>query len=246
MKKWILLFSVLFLISHYQTVAQTVILISKDKSENIKKWLLQSDSTIVTKEFYFLAPDSQQYYLTKSNGIVIGGGEDINPSLYKKEDLISDCGKIDNYRDSIEYVLIQHAMKNKKPILGICRGQQILNVATGGSLIVDIPKTGKTTMQHSQPGIDSVHWVLIDKNSWLQNTTHLDSVMVNSSHHQAVDKVSPHFKVTAHSSDGIIEAIEWKDKSHPFAAAIQWHPERLYNQASRNMSLSFVKKVKAH
>ncbi|MES2380320.1 MAG: gamma-glutamyl-gamma-aminobutyrate hydrolase family protein [Bacteroidota bacterium] len=246
MKKWILFLSVLFLISHYQTVAQTIILISKDKSENIKKWLLQSDSSVVTKEFYFLSPDSQQYYLAKSNGIVIGGGEDINPGLYKQEELISDCGKIDNYRDSIEYILIKHALKNKKPILGICRGQQILNVATGGSLIVDIPKTGKTTMQHSQPGIDSVHWVLFDKKSWLQNTTHLDSIMVNSSHHQAVDKISPLFKVTARGNDGIIEAIEWKDNNHPFAAAIQWHPERLYNQASRNMSLSFVKKVKAH
>lgn len=244
MKKQLFLLPVLFLISYCQVAGQMVILISKDKSENIKKWLLQSDSTIITKEFYFLSPDSQQYYLAKSNGIVIGGGEDINPGLYQKEAFISDCGKIDNYRDSIEYVLIKHAFSYKKPLLGICRGQQILNVATGGSLIVDIPKTGKTSVQHSQPGIDSVHWVLIDKKSWLQNTTHLDSIMVNSSHHQAVDKVSPIFKVTARGSDGIIEAIEWKDKSHPFAAAIQWHPERLYNEASRNMSLSFVKKVK--
>ena len=68
--------------------------------------------------------------------------------------------------------------------------------------------------------------------------------MVNSSHHQAVNKLSPNFKITALGKDGIIEGIEWKDNSHPFAAGIQWHPERLYNEPSRKLSKTFVENVK--
>ena len=224
--------------------AQNIVLISKDKNENIKKWLIQSDSSLITKEFYFLSPDSQQYYISKANGFVIGGGEDINPILYQQAESIVDCGKIDNYRDSIEYVLIKHAIAKKKPIMGICRGQQILNVANGGSLIVDIPKAVKSNIKHSQAGLDSVHWVHIKSCSWLQKTMHLDSLVVNSVHHQAVNKVSDKFKVTALSPDGVIEAIEWKDNTHPFAAGVQWHPERLYNEASKRLSQSFVLKLK--
>ena len=244
MKKQLLVLVSMLLLYNYSLFAQQVVLISKDKNENIKNWLLQCDNSIITKEFYFLSPDSQRYYLAKCNGVIIGGGEDINPKLYQQEDQIDDCGKIDNYRDSLEYVLINHALKSKKPILGICRGQQIMNVATGGSLIVDIPKTVKTPIKHAQPGLDSVHWVHIQSNSWLKKTTQLDSIMVNSSHHQSVNKVSPAFKVTANSSDGIVEALEWKDKSHPFAAAIQWHPERLFNLTSKKMAYSFINKLK--
>ncbi|MFZ4797586.1 MAG: gamma-glutamyl-gamma-aminobutyrate hydrolase family protein [Bacteroidia bacterium] len=244
MKKQLFMLVFGFWVCNYIAKAQTIILISKDKNENIKNWLLQSNNSIVTKEFYFLSPDSQQFFLKQCNGIVIGGGEDVNPNLYQAADQINDCGKIDNYRDSIEYVLIKHALKMNIPILGICRGQQILNVATGGSLIVDIPKAIKSDLKHAQPGIDSVHWVYVKPKSWLKTAMNLDSLMVNSSHHQAVKNISPKFKITAKSSDGIIEAIEWKNNSHPFAAAIQWHPERLFNEASKQLSKSFVLKTK--
>jgi putative glutamine amidotransferase len=246
MKKCQWLFVFVLLLCNFFAQAQNIILISKDKNENIKKWILKSDSGIITKEFYFLSPDSQQFFLKHCNGIVIGGGEDINPNLYQAADQMNDCGKIDNYRDSIEYVLINYALKRKIPILGICRGQQILNVATGGSLIVDIPKSIKSDLKHAQIGIDSAHWVYVKSKSWLKLTMNLDSLMVNSSHHQAVKKVSPKFKITAKSSDGIIEAIEWKNNSHPFAAAIQWHPERLFNEASEQLSQSFVRIVKTN
>jgi putative glutamine amidotransferase len=244
MKKPLSIFIFLVCVSMKLSHGQHIVLISKDKNENIKKWLMQSDSNLITKEFYFLNPDSQQYYISRANGIVIGGGEDINPSLYQQAESIVDCGKIDNYRDSIEYVLIKYAINNKKAIMGICRGQQILNVASGGSLIVDIPKAIKTNIKHSQAGVDSVHWVHIKSGSWLQKTMHLDSLVVKIVHHQAVKKISDKFKVTALSPDGVIEAIEWKDTTHPFAAGLQWHPERLYNDASKRLSQSFVLKLK--
>lgn len=239
-KVWLL---ILFCLIAALSKAQEIVLISKDKNQNIQKWLLRNDKSIITKEFYFLSPDSQQYFLEKSSGILIGGGEDIHPKLYNNENEISDCGKIDQYRDSIEYVLINYAIKNKIPLLGICRGQQIINVATGGTLIVDIPKAIHSTVNHNFSG-DSAHWVFVNNKSRLHTLLQCDSLMVNSSHHQAVKKVSDKFNIVATAADGIVESIEWKDSSHPFASAIQWHPEKLNNDPSDNLCKSFLFAVK--
>jgi putative glutamine amidotransferase len=120
--------------------------------------------------------------------------------------------------------MIRYAMENHIPLLGICRGHQILNVANKGSLIIDIPSDYDTTIVHR--GGDG-HMVRIMEGSLLADLLP-DSGMVNSSHHQAVEVLAPGFQVTAMAPDGIIEAIEPVDRmSHPFILGVQWHPETL-------------------
>lgn len=223
--------------------AQKIVLISKDKNKNIENWLLRADPNLIIKEFYFLSNDSQTYYLSKASGIVIGGGEDIHPNLYGKPEAIEICGKIDNYRDSIELVLIAKAREKKIPLFGICRGLQIINVQYGGTLISDIPSEKQTKINHSQPGIDSVHWILASKETGMMKNIGESKLMVNSSHHQCINKLAKPLKAIAYSEDGIVEAIETKETKSGFVCAIQWHPERLNNNPSLALSNYFLQAV---
>ena len=118
---------------------QSVLLVSKDGSGNIRPWIRSLDSEITIVECYGLSNDSLNYYLNIADAIIIGGGNDVNPEHYNKPEYAAICGKFDNYRDSLEFKMIHYASENKVPIMGICRGQQIINVAHGGSLIPDIP-----------------------------------------------------------------------------------------------------------
>ncbi|OYU95815.1 MAG: gamma-glutamyl-gamma-aminobutyrate hydrolase [Bacteroidetes bacterium B1(2017)] len=221
--------------------AQKIVLISKDKNKNIAQWLLRNDSSLLVKEFYFLSADSQQYYITHADGIVIGGGEDIDPGLYNKPEDKNICGKIDPYRDSIELVLINYAIKNHLPLFGICRGLQIINVALGGTLISDIPSQLKTPINHSQPGKDSVHVIIPFVGNTLLSQ---EQLVVNSSHHQCINKLAESLRISANSEDGIIEAFETKTPTKSFIAAIQWHPERLQNYASNALCKKFLVQLK--
>ena len=96
-----------------------LIIISKDSRHRIEKWLSSINEEIDFREFYFISGDSLEFYLERADGIVIGGGEDVNPVLYEKPEYTLDCGTIDNYRDSIETVLILYALNNNIPLLGI-------------------------------------------------------------------------------------------------------------------------------
>jgi putative glutamine amidotransferase len=121
--------------------------------------------------------------------------------------------------------MIQYAMENDIPLLGICRGHQILNVANNGSLIIDIPSDYDTTIVHRKGGD---HMVRIIEGTLLSDLILPDSGLVNSSHHQAVEDLAPGFRASAFAPDGIIEAIEPVDPyEHPFILGVQWHPETL-------------------
>jgi len=217
-----------------------LIIISKDNKHHIEKWLGSIDSTLLFKEFYTLPKDSMPYYLHKANGIIISGGEDVNPSLYNKPGYAELCVNIDYYRDSIEIMLIQFAIENKVPILGICRGNQIMNVVYGGTLIPDIPSFTHSTTNHNVKN-DSAHLIIAEPNSWLKNRLSVDKAWVNSRHHQAIAQIASIFQVSAFSSDGIIESIEIKqDQNHPFAVGVQWHPESLKNELSYSIGKLFI------
>ncbi|HNR02316.1 MAG TPA: gamma-glutamyl-gamma-aminobutyrate hydrolase family protein [Anaerolineaceae bacterium] len=162
------------------------------------------------------------------NGILITGGGDINPHLYQAED-DGNAKNIVKERDSVEKALVELAVKTDWPLLGICRGQQMLNAALGGTLFTDISRQYNTKITHSQPDDVEpgrlVHHVEIQPSSLLINILSKNEVMVNSRHHQAVKEVAPGLQVTARASDGLIEGIE-----HPglrFCLGVQWHPESL-------------------
>lgn len=223
--------------------AQPIILISKDKNKEIQHWIERNSSKVRVIEFYHLSPDSQNIILKQAAGILMGGGEDIHPSYYGREDAIEVCGKIDPYRDSIEMVLLDYAKSKKIPVFGICRGLQIMNVRYGGTLIADIPSEMPSEIKHSQTGVDSAHQVKASEESEMFKAVGELKLVVNSTHHQAIKNLAPNFEIVAKANDGIIEAISYTSSNLWFAHAVQWHPERLKNQASDNLCKFFLSAV---
>jgi len=156
-------------------------------------------------------------------GILIPGGGDVDPSLYDEENTLSDL--IDPVIDRLDMSLIELALKHQLEIFGICRGQQIINVALQGSLIQDIPSSVKTELDHSYSEHHTAptqgHLIKVKAGSRL-STLLPPEIIVNSYHHQAIKKLAENCSVSALSEDGIIEAIEG-----PHLLAVQWHPERM-------------------
>jgi putative glutamine amidotransferase len=163
------------------------------------------------------------------DGIVFPGGADVAPSEYREE-LIEDANVvIEAPRDRTELTLARWAFADDLPTLGICRGQQVLNVALGGSLYQDLRHQGVTTVEHSDADGRArnalTHRVRLDPASRLAQLIDETSIEVNSLHHQAVKAVAAPLQVTGTSDDGVIEALESADRR--FLIAVQWHPEEI-------------------
>lgn len=160
------------------------------------------------------------------DALVLTGGEDIDPLKYYGEQPHPNLGTVVPYRDEFDYKLVRMAVAKGIPVLGVCRGEQMLNVAFGGTLIQDIPTQVKGTfVKHSQkaPRNYGTHSITIEKGSQLNKILGVTEINVNSYHHQAVKDVAPGFKVTAYSKDGVVEAIEKID--NPKVMGVQFHPE---------------------
>jgi putative glutamine amidotransferase len=195
-----------------------------------EQWLKQFDEDIEFIDLYHVDKEEAIKILKECSGIVLTGGPDVDPMNYGKAADSSRC-EIDLKRDSLEFEAIKVAYEMKLPMLAICRGEQILNVAFGGSLIVDIPSDFDTTIVHrcADPA-DCYHDVYVIPNSLLSQITKVSQAEVNTNHHQAVDNLASVFIASAFSKDGLIEAYEWREReSKPFLIAVQWHPERLNN-----------------
>ena len=184
------------------------------------------------------------------DGLLLTGGEDIDPMIYDEEPHV-DLGKVDPTRDTVELHLMKEFLALNKPILGICRGIQMINVALGGNMYQDIygQKTQKTgiLLQHAQkaPTSHSSHFVQVEKGSLLESIAKMPEIKVNSYHHQAVKKVPKPLQVSGVASDGIIEAIE--STAHAFVLGVQWHPEALAQNkdaVSLRMFDAFIEKCK--
>jgi putative glutamine amidotransferase len=162
------------------------------------------------------------------DGILFTGGDDIAPARYGKETEEKFCGPIDLSRDSLEFHLAAEAEASGTPVLGICRGMQLLNVHRGGTLVTDIESFGGAS-HRKLDGYDSKHDVKIQPGSYLRRILSSGEGQVNSAHHQAVEQVGEGLTVSARADkDGTIEAIEWADPTdRPFFLAVQWHPERM-------------------
>ena len=211
-------------------------------------WIHLSDSCIETIDMYAFSIDSALSLLEGCSGLLLTGGSDIFPGNYGKLEDTSRCGKFDLKRDSLELALIKKAIKLDIPILGICRGLQILNVALGGNLIIDIPVDFGTNVIHRiSETYNCFHEVNIEPNTKLSWTSNLLNGKVNSCHHQAIDVLSEQLKVSAKSTDGIIEAIEWKEiGEHSFLMGVQWHPEQMDREdpLSKSILEYFIMEVK--
>ena len=166
-------------------------------------------------------------YLNIIDALIITGGDfDIDPKFYGQK-INSSKIKLKEDRTFFEYEIAKKAIKINLPISGICGGQQLLNVVLGGSLIQHIPDTLQTTINHEQknPRNEASHKVIIKKGTKLYKITQVDSMYVNSAHHQAVDKLGEGLKANSYTEDGLIEGFE--HQSLNFCLGIQWHPEFL-------------------
>jgi putative glutamine amidotransferase len=215
---------------------------------NYIPWIKSSEKDLEIIDMIEMNPEEAAIALEKCDGLVLSGGADVDPAKYGKESEISRC-EVDSRRDSIEFALIKKARKMKLPILGICRGEQILNVAFGGSLITDIP-TDIGSNYHSCPNPDTCyHEITIKKGSLLNRLCNLNFGKINTNHHQSVDRIAQQFRVSAKSDDGVVEAYEWKNpKGKPFLLAVQWHPERLERNSafSQPILTAFIKKAEKY
>lgn len=178
------------------------------------------------------------------DGVLLPGGGDVSPTNYGMDDHPT-LTNVDDTRDFAELKLAQWAVEDDRPVFGICRGIQVLNVALGGTLTIDIPSMLPTTLAHdiprNQPRNTLMHTVNVQPQTRLAQILGGTQFIVNSLHHQALQQIPEHAVPTAYSPDGIIEAIEVPSKH--FVLGVQWHPEDL--TADEDMQRLFVAFVDA-
>ncbi len=199
------------------------------KYANYEKWFLDVKDVAVTELSYQLRNEND---VEQCNGIVLTGGQDIHPRYYNKPEYLSmlDRKEINEERDVFELKVVELAFKTKKPVFGICRGLQMVNVFLGGTLIPDIPSISNKKEHGKIDGKDQRHPIRVDERSLLYKLIGKSYGTVNSAHHQAVDLLGKDLMITANSGS-IIEALEWKHPTgKPCLMLVQWHPERMEDQ----------------
>ncbi len=179
------------------------------------------------------------------DGVLFTGGEDVDPEFYSEQKRYSSV-HVNRARDEFELALLDRALDRRLPILGICRGTQMINVKFGGTLYQDLKSDAGLELEHKQAGSrgESTHTVtLTDPESRLA-AAFSGSCRVNSLHHQAIKRLGRGLKVTAHSEDGVVEAVEAAD-DYPFLMAVQWHPEEMADRPEqRKIFEQFLKKCR--
>jgi putative glutamine amidotransferase len=176
------------------------------------------------------------------DGLLLSGGGDMNPACsgIAEADMIALADDIDDQRDSIELTMVKWAHAENKPLLGICRGHQVMNVAMGGSLLMDIPALVGTEVNHRVDGSPAwrkqfLHPVRLAPDSRLATYIGPEDFPVNSIHHQAIAQLAPALQASAWSPDGLIEGIE--DPNKAFFLGVQWHPEEIYERSPQMQAL---------
>ena len=239
MKILIFLSSILLLFACQKQQQKTIIL--SKASSNYVKWI-EDENVIILDAYNIKNTDS---ILALADGIILTGGEDINPLQYNDTINLAVCGDINYERDTLERKLFDYAFENKIPLIGVCRGMQMMNVASGGSLYGDIPSEIGTTVIHRNNGEVNHKIVLTDTCSLIfPNGT--DTIMVNSWHHQGLKIMPNNLRVIARAFDGLPEAVVMDQSVHPFMIAVQFHPEGLgkENVIHQTMKSSFYKEIR--
>jgi putative glutamine amidotransferase len=181
----------------------------------------------------------------RSDGVLLTGGDDVDPKLYTKRlppDVAKTVQRAHADRDSFEILLINEVLRQRKALLCICRGHQILNVALGGTLIADIALQIPRALNHSRTDRKDrvVHEVVCEAGSLMARIAGKEQLGVNSSHHQAVDRVAQSLRPTGVSRDGVVESLELAASANgllPYLLAVQFHPERLFGRHAEHLEL---------
>lgn len=182
------------------------------------------------------------------DGVLFAGGEDVDPGFYGEQRKYESV-EVNRARDEFELSLLKRALDRRLPILGICRGIQLLNVGFGGTLYQDLDEDAAPGLDHRQTDSgkarnEITHTVTITEPESLLAGAVQGSCRVNSIHHQAIRHLGRGLKVSAHSEDGLVEAIEAAD-DYPFLLAVQWHPEEIVDRPEQRRILEeFVAKCR--
>ncbi len=211
-----------------QFIGQRYVRLNEDYIEAIKK--AGGIAMVLTD----LPIKDLEVLLLRCDGFILSGGWDIDPLLYSETEH-SKLGRINRKNDDFFIDALNLAENLGIPILGICKGHQLINVAHGGSLYQDLESQNTKAFHHFQKGnrADYSHFVFIESDSWLSQL-YPEQILVNSFHHQAIKKLADDFKISALSKDGVIEAIEHKNKP---IFGVQWHPEMLLSENEENALL---------
>ena len=183
--------------------------------------------------------EALEQLIRQLDGFLFTGGHDLDPAYYGQEKK-QTCGRITPERDSMELALFRRALELDKPILGICRGIQLMNIALGGTLYQDIPTEIPSEVPHrvlEKPLARDVHEIQVEPECPFRDLPL--RLWVNSRHHQAIETLAPGLKVRARALDGVIEAVYMPEKPH--VRAVQWHPENLRNELSAVIFEEFLK-----
>ena len=185
-------------------------------------------------------PDAASDYVERIDGLIVtGGGFDVDPALFGASTRHPTVTTKDR-RTAFELAATRIALSREKPVLGICGGQQLLNVALGGTLIQHIPDEIPGALPHRQPNPrdEPGHAVRVIPGTVLHRITGAERLAVNSAHHQAVKEAGPGLVIDAVAEDGVVEGIE--DPRHRFCVGVQWHPEFEINEADRRIFRAFI------
>jgi putative glutamine amidotransferase len=198
-----------------------------------------------------LEPAGRAELLKRLHGVLLTGGGDVNPALFG-ESPHTTTADISAARDGLEIGLTRWAIAQGVPLLAVCRGLQVLNVALGGSLYQDIPSVTGSLLDHSQPELQNkarsvtTHAVKVQDGSQLAGILGVLEVDVNSFHHQAINRLGRGLKAVAWAPDSIIEGVELADAAE-LVVGVQWHPEELVGQdrSARNLFAALVERARA-
>lgn len=192
--------------------------------------------------------ESMRFAAARMDGILLtGSNSDLEPSLYGAH-RSGRCGRTQPLRDQMDFLLLDMAIKYKIPVLAICFGIQSLNVFCGGSLIQDIPATLDTPIRHRDPGSGNpaVHKIEIRSGSVLEQIAGETEVMVNSTHHQSIERAGKNLEVIARAPDDVIESVYYTSQNH-WILGVQWHPEKSFcsDNFSRRLFEFFLARCRA-
>jgi putative glutamine amidotransferase len=217
------------------------------KYHDYHDWIKGNDDLEVVK-----LSDTGDEHIENCDGVILSGGVDIHPKYYEQSihyPNAPDKG-FQTHRDDFEFAVLEKSLKRNIPVLGICRGLQLINVFFDGTLVQDLGGQNET---HHADQHDRKHNVKVEAGTVLHDIVKVNSGAVNSAHHQAIDRLGKDLAVNSFSEDGVIEGIEWKDNGNKsFMLAVQWHPERMNiagltnSPLTRNIREHFISVIKSN
>lgn len=214
---------------HFKPVEPLNIALSYERASENKysTWLLNSNKNLRFVNLSKIPRAALHQTLDTCDALLLTGGADIYPGRYGKENDTARCGTFDLERDTMEFAALDFALLKKMPVMGICRGLQLINVGLGGTLFIDLRTDHGSGELHRRGEEDwTRHRVTIEPNTLLYGIFGMDTVTVASNHHQGIEKVAADLTPLAHTSDGLVEAIGWKHgDGKSKLLAVQWHPE---------------------